>query len=196
MSTIADKLQDLVTAKEDMKTALVEKGVTPTGGLSTYADCIRGISGGGLQNLKFAYSTDLVVFPNIYTGHYTDMSHMFEYCSSLTTIPLLECGQVSDIRHLCNWCSALTTVGGFKDLGKQPNLPMFTYGNYYAPFGVCVSLTRESCLNIFNNLFDRESAGYDIPILEFPKSVLARLTDEDISIAVRKGWLICESFTN
>lgn len=40
MSTIADKLQDLVTAKEDMKSALIEKGVTPDGGLSTYAEAI------------------------------------------------------------------------------------------------------------------------------------------------------------
>ena len=43
MSTIADKLQDLVTAKTDMKVALQEKGVTPTGGLSTYADAIGSI---------------------------------------------------------------------------------------------------------------------------------------------------------
>ena len=43
MSTIADKLQDLVMAKEDMKSALIEKGVTPTGGLSTYADAVREI---------------------------------------------------------------------------------------------------------------------------------------------------------
>lgn len=42
--SIADKLQDLVTAKADMKAALQEKGVTPTGGLSTYADAISKIT--------------------------------------------------------------------------------------------------------------------------------------------------------
>lgn len=52
MSTIADKLQDLVTAKEDMKTALIEKGVTPTGGLSTYADAVRSIVRG--ESLDFS----------------------------------------------------------------------------------------------------------------------------------------------
>lgn len=50
--SIADKLQDLVTAKEDMKTALIEKGETPTGGLSTYAECIRRINGG--EGLDFS----------------------------------------------------------------------------------------------------------------------------------------------
>ena len=52
MSTIADKLQDLVTTKEDMKTALIEKGVTPTGGLSTYADAVRSIVRG--ESLDFS----------------------------------------------------------------------------------------------------------------------------------------------
>lgn len=50
--SISDKLQDLVTAKEDMKTALVEKGVTPTGGLSTYADAVRSIVRG--EGLDFS----------------------------------------------------------------------------------------------------------------------------------------------
>ena len=43
MSNIADKLQDLVTAKADIKAAIESKGVTPTGGLSTYADAISQI---------------------------------------------------------------------------------------------------------------------------------------------------------
>lgn len=42
--SIADKLQDLIEAKADMKAALQEKGVTPTGGLSTYADAISKIT--------------------------------------------------------------------------------------------------------------------------------------------------------
>ena len=44
MSTIADKLQDLIDAKADMKSAIESKGVTPTGGLSTYADAISQIT--------------------------------------------------------------------------------------------------------------------------------------------------------
>ena len=41
--SIADKLQDLIDAKADMKSAIESKGVEVTGGLSTYADAIRDI---------------------------------------------------------------------------------------------------------------------------------------------------------
>lgn len=41
--TIADNLQTLIDCKADMKSAIEEKGVTVSGGLSTYADAIRHI---------------------------------------------------------------------------------------------------------------------------------------------------------
>lgn len=64
MSTIADKLQDLVTAKEDMKSALIEKGATPTGGLSTYAECIRHINGGDGLNFSVLGFTEQDYYDN------------------------------------------------------------------------------------------------------------------------------------
>lgn len=91
MSTIADKLQDLVTAKEDMKTALVEKGVTPTGGLSTYADAVLKLQNTNTYlpiGTKFAYTKfnhigDVQSIVNNINPNETDMSDMF----LLTTIP-------------------------------------------------------------------------------------------------------------
>ena len=41
--TIADNLQTLIDCKADMKSAIEEKGVTVSGGLSTYADAIKQI---------------------------------------------------------------------------------------------------------------------------------------------------------
>lgn len=41
--TIADNLQTLIDCKADMKSAIEERGVTVSGGLSTYADAIREI---------------------------------------------------------------------------------------------------------------------------------------------------------
>ena len=43
MSTIADKLQELINSKADMKSAIAEKGVEVEGGLTTYAAAIRKI---------------------------------------------------------------------------------------------------------------------------------------------------------
>lgn len=48
--TIEDRLNDLITAKADMKSAIESKGVDVTGGLTTYADAIRSIEGGGIIN--------------------------------------------------------------------------------------------------------------------------------------------------
>lgn len=91
MSTIADKLQDLVTTKEDMKTAIEEKGVSVTGGLSTYAEAVANLRNTNTYlpiGTKFVYtkfngigSVQSVV--NNINPNETDMSDMF----ALTTIP-------------------------------------------------------------------------------------------------------------
>jgi hypothetical protein len=251
MSTIADKLQDLVTAKEDMKTALIEKGVTPTGGLSTYADAVREISWEWTPDdgIKFWYSgctyipkfntvniTDMSEMfrecnrlkstPELETSHVTSMEQMFIYCNGLTTIPqydtssctnmgamlyncrslesipLLEAGKCQTITSILNGSYAITELGGFKDLGKAmwtwiPPSPQYGQPGYYVKIGTdnafndCRKITRESCLNIFNNLYDvRENPGGYTPELKFESDVIARLTEEDITIAVNKGWII------
>ena len=49
MSTIADKLQELINSKADMKSAIAEKGVNVEGGLTTYAAAIRKIQQGSVD---------------------------------------------------------------------------------------------------------------------------------------------------
>lgn len=46
--SIADRLTELANAKNNIKAAIESKGVSPTGGLSTYADAIRSIETGGV----------------------------------------------------------------------------------------------------------------------------------------------------
>ena len=67
--SIADKLTLLINTKQDIKSAIGEKGVEVTGGMTTYADAIRRIGtgggGGGGEGdsiyvpigLKFRYTT-------------------------------------------------------------------------------------------------------------------------------------------
>jgi surface protein len=50
--SISDRLQELISCKSDIKTAIEEKGVSVTGGLSTYADAVRSIVGG--EGLDFS----------------------------------------------------------------------------------------------------------------------------------------------
>lgn len=84
MSTIADKLQELINSKADMKSAIAEKGVNVEGGLTTYAAAIRKIqqgSGGGgtdidWSGVRFGGSTKIPLAPNeLYKCG--NMDHMF-----------------------------------------------------------------------------------------------------------------------
>ena len=47
--SIADKLTLLINTKQDIKSAISEKGVEVTGGMTTYADAIRRIETGGVE---------------------------------------------------------------------------------------------------------------------------------------------------
>lgn len=149
-NTIADKLQDLITAKQDMKDALEEKGVEVTGGLSTYADAVREIVQitDDYTKIKFGYNTDRISFPEWDTSEYTDLSWMylgcmslinapelntskaetargmFYDCQQLSYVPLYDFGNVKDVTSMFGWSSLRNkvTYEGFKDLGKQADL--------------------------------------------------------------------------
>lgn len=305
MSTIADKLQDLIEAKADMKAALQEQNVEPSGGLTSYASAIRqipivngnrwGFKNGslitppgkygqlvymseaeklkdsdglipvknvlGLQdlvwfglpnwkttttsfsfydtgftnlvyipflecsglttlrntfyNLRIAYCCDLNcpnitimtgafyncwrlrVAPNITTSNVTSMGSTFEGCRNLQSTPMYDAGNVTTTQAMFSGCKNLVTVVGLKNLGKQPNFETGWNGDMTNPnrfahnmFYGCKKLSRQSCINIFNNLYDRASAGYTSVNLYFEPEVLARLSDSEKQIATNKGWTL------
>lgn len=296
--TIADNLQTLIDCKADMKAAIEEKGVTVSGGLSTYADAIRSIETGDATIInvptgtKFGYST-FTTGPSIDTSEYRDMSYMFYNCYPLKEVPLYDTSNVTNMSYMFCGCQALTSVplfdtskvtsmnsmfsdcqvltsvplfdtsnvtnmfgmfagtdiirmpqfdtskvtnmnsmisncrylteiplldagsisqmsmcrifdtssdssisvvaeslkhlGGFKDLGKQQSV---FYINDSGFLSSMPNLTRQSLLNVINNLYDRASAGYGILSIKFNTNHLSLLTDNDITIATSKGWTI------
>ena len=286
-NTVADKLDDLITSKSDMKSAIIRKGVTPTGGLSTYADAIRDITVSGSSiiipdgarfcnshfttipslvveyangrndiNVLFRYCSDLVSFPRIDTSNMTIANGMFEGCESLTTVdyfdtsrvtsmaymfkscyslqtiprlntivvnnmsymfwgcgslqtipqlntssvtkmigmfsdcvsltdlPLLDFGSLREYDSIFNWCYQLTNIGGFKNFGEYKGADD-DLALYSSPM-----ITRQSMLNIFNNLYDRAVKGYSTCRITLHTDVMNRLTDNDIMIATNKGFII------
>lgn len=71
----------------------------------------------------------------------------------------------------------LTTVGGFKDMATK-----------IISFYRCPQLTRDSILNIFNDLASINTGGpYKII---FHEEAYNRLSEEDIAIAVNKNWVV------
>lgn len=135
----AEYLNTLIGCKEDMKAAIEERGITITGGLSTYADLINSLNGNYPVPNKFDKNTifmgsKIVDMPFIDTTEWTstsqmfedvntlqtvklfdtssvtDMSRMFLYCSSLTSIPLFNTSNVVDMSYMLNTCSLLTSI--------------------------------------------------------------------------------------
>lgn len=97
MSTIADKLQELIDSKADMKSAIAEKGVEVEGGLTTYAAAIRKIqqgSGGGgtdidWSGVRFGGSNRLPISPSeLYKcGNLNGMFRFWGSADSLKELP-------------------------------------------------------------------------------------------------------------
>lgn len=154
--TISDKLNDLITAKADMKSAIESKGVEVTGGLTTYADAIMKINTGS-QTLylpigtKFAntafeiyrddttslgYSSTAQDAINLLNPDETDMSYMF-YNSSIQTysgesfITNFDTSKVTDMSYMFELCM-LSKIPNI-DTGKVRYMRnMFNNVNRYA----------------------------------------------------------------
>ena len=110
--SIADKLTLLINTKQDIKSAISEKGVEVTGGMTTYADAIRrigtGAGGGSISSidipvgLKFAYST-ISELPQLNLGHgYEDGSYMFYNCQNLVSIGEIKSKEGSYLTNASN----------------------------------------------------------------------------------------------
>lgn len=97
---------------------------------------------------------------------------MFLECENLQSIPKYKLKR--DFNITFQRCYSLTDVGGFEGLSDSISLE-------YSPL-----LTRNSCLNIFNYAATTESKQ---SIFLHPEAY-ARLTEEDIAIAVNKGWTV------
>jgi surface protein len=129
-----------------------------------------------VTNMDYMFYTcsNLESIPLLDTSNVTSMTRMFNQCSSLTTIPLLDFSNVTKLDSIFYYCSSLTNVGGFINLSISLLLKE-------SPL-----LTRESVLNIFNNLATVTVNTY----IYLHSDVKARLTDDDIAIATSKGWII------
>ena len=115
--SIADKLTLLINTKQDIKSAISEKGVEVTGGMTTYADAIRRIETGGgggsissidiPVGLKFGNST-IRELPQLNLDYgYEDGSYMFYDCDKLGRIEGInskEGSHFTNMNHMFSGC--------------------------------------------------------------------------------------------
>ena len=238
--SIADKLTLLINTKQDIKSAISEKGVEVTGGMTTYADAIRRIEGGGekfllLDGMKLmhsdfeyvpsSYSFDMVNdFSNMFadnfklkelpdiditrsksiqsmchfckelervgildTSNCRDVSDCFRYCVSLKSLPLLDFTKVTTASLFLNNLNSSGSVMAITDLGGFKNLKI----DFTSSLNYCPNLTIESLMNVINNLYDFPSNNSSITReLQLGEVNLNKLTEEQKSIAVKKGWIL------
>lgn len=133
--------------------------------------------------------SSLTSFPQINTGKGKNLNSMFLNCTPLTTIPELDFSSANDISSILISCRNVTTLGGFKNLGKAYLTNVNTnYGAYRLDLSSCSKLSYDSLINVINNLYDIASSGVQPQQLVLGATNLAKLTEEEISLAQVKGW--------
>lgn len=133
--------------------------------------------------------------PKYDTSKASDLNNMFNGCSKLKEIPLLNCDNVIIINRIFIYCNKLENIGGLENLGKAYKQKTENYQNYELLLSSSNSLTHESLMNVINNLYDL-NLTYNVAeggILYKQKLNLgatnkAKLTEEEIQIAINKGW--------
>ena len=116
----------------------------------------------------------------------TTVSNMFNGCDQLQSITGFQCCSVNNtsVSGMLTGCTSLTDIDGLFNLGES-----FT-SSPTIELQSC-PLTRESCLNIFNTVYDFVANGSTVsPTLRFKSDVKALLSEEDIAIVTAKGWRV------
>lgn len=146
----------------------------------------------------FAGCKLITTIPEIDTSNVLSASNMFAGCYKLITIPMLDFSKANLVSSMFNGCSKLENIGGFKNLGMgYDTTKSANYGNYTMIFTSCGALTHDSLMNVINNLYDLNLL-YDVANggtlktqkLVLGSTLLAKLTAEEINIAVEKGWSV------
>lgn len=116
---------------------------------------------------------NLTSIPKLNTSKADTMNDMFYNCQKLTIIPQLDASNVTNLNNIFYDCS---------------NLEQIHMTGMKASFNISAStlFTRDALLEILNNLATVTSTK----TLTMSSTNLAKLTDEDKSIATNKGWTL------
>ena len=135
------------------------------------------------------------------TSKVTNMSHMFNGCNNLATLDLSDwkTSEVTNMGGMFQNCSSLTSL----DLSDWDTSKVTNMGNM---FQNCNNLTSlDSMMNISTSLdlsytildtsslldvIDNLTTLTTTQILIIGKTLLTKLTEEQIAVAVNKGWTV------
>lgn len=173
MATIAENLQTIIDIKDNIKTAIENKGVDMTNTPFTeYSTKINEITTGGgtptkidvaatgikLGNSTFTEIPVVFDFSNI-----TDMSGLFYNCDKLTTIPTLDTSNVDNMRNLFSNCSSLQSIPPI-DTAKVAYMSEIFY--YCSSLQSIPQLNTSKVFDV-SNMFGKCTKLQSIPLLDF-----------------------------
>lgn len=109
------------------------------------------------------------------TPHLRDISEMFSGCTKLIQIPAFDCTYVQDATDVVKDCTSLQLLnqGGFRNIHCDLDLSTAT------------AITAESLVNLMAVL-----GTVDGKTLTLGDTNKAKLTDEQITVATNKGWIV------
>lgn len=114
------------------------------------------------------------------------MNYMFSTCTGLTSLDLStwNLGNVNNpIDGIFSNCKSLANLQ-LNDLGHNQSCTILD-------LSTCSALTKDSILFLFNNAFDRATAGYTKAFtIKLNATTKALLTEEEIAIATNKGFTV------
>lgn len=123
--------------------------------------------------------------------------YAFRNCTALKNLNLngFKMDQTININSMFSSATNLTELRGFKNLGKGYVEKRNNYSAYTLNLSGSTNLTRESLIDVINNLYDL-NLTYDVAnggtlyrqTLDLGATNLAKLTEEEIAIATNKGW--------
>ena len=114
-----------------------------------------------------------------------NMNYMFSTCTGLTSLDLsnFNTSNLTDMGGMFNNCISLTNLQ-LNDLGHNEKCNKLDLSG-------CPRLTKDSILYLFNNAFDRATAGYSATFtIKLHSNTKALLTEEEIAIATNKGFTV------
>ena len=131
-------------------------------------------------NFNYAWRdcSSLTEFPALDLHNGTNFNGAWYGCSSLTKFPQLDLSKGTDFGNAWSWCTSITTIGGFGAIKESIELNQ------------CTLLTVDSMMNIINQADDLNSLGITGKTMNFGSENLAKLSDEQKSVATSKGWTL------
>ena len=165
------------------------------------------------MSYMFCYCENLQTIPLIDTSNVINMDCMFRDCPNLQTIPPLNTSKVTTMESMFGECRKLTSIPALN--AQSLNIPSYIgiFGYSELPnitdFGGFLNLkssltndnnlqrlpnlTKESCINVLNGLYDftgnGETPNSEQGQLKVAQSFIDKVGDE-ISIGINKGWSI------